>query len=90
LTSALIFASCDQVSTTPPGTFHDRFESELEFTGTVNGISASADITWKGVTKEGGDIEAVMFLSNGLEGTLKVDATVATGGSYAGFVRFDD
>ena len=33
-TSALVFAPCSDVMTTPPGTFRDVFKSELVFEGT--------------------------------------------------------
>jgi hypothetical protein len=91
-TRALIFATCADAASNPPGTFIDVFRSELEFAGTVGGIEAVSDITYQGITKPGGSIKGMMRLSNGLEGLLKVDAIVLIGGSYKGFIEgeFDD
>jgi hypothetical protein len=85
-TQARIFASCDEVAVNPPGTFRDVFTSELHFTGTVDGVPASADITYQGAVEEGGGIRAQIRLSRGLQGVLQADAVVAVGGSYTGFV----
>lgn len=86
-TRAVVLAPCDQVAATPPGTFTDVFSSDFEFAGTVNGAPAIADITYRGITETGGDIAATMRPSNGLKGMLKVEAIVAVGGSYTGFVK---
>jgi hypothetical protein len=88
-TSALILAPCTDVATNPPGTFKDVFKSELTFVGTVGDDPnlIEAHITYKGITKAGGAIQARMLLDNGLKGNLDVDAVVAAGGSYHGFVR---
>lgn len=86
-TRALVLASCEDVSVTPPGTFKDMFKSALEFAGTVNGEPAIADITYRGITEVGGDIEAVMLPSDGLKGVLEIQAVVAVGGSYTGFLK---
>lgn len=83
-TAALVFASCDHVATNPPGTFRDSFRADLDFTGTLNGHPAIADITYLGVTEVGGNVAGVMILSHGLTGVLKIDAIVAVGGSYHG------
>lgn len=85
-TDALVMASCDEVAVSPPGTFKDRFRSELAFTGTAEGVPVSADITYKGRTQVGGHVTGLMILSGDLRGVLQVDATVAVGGSYEGFV----
>ena len=86
-TRALILASCEEVAMNPPSAFNDVFTSKLEFAGTVDGVPTVADITYRGVTKIGGDIDALFIASNGLRGVLKVDAIVAVGGSYKGFLR---
>ena len=86
-TRALVGAPCDDVGNTPPGTFADLFMSELEFTGTADGVPATADMTYQGITKVGGEIEAKLLLSHGLTGVLDVDAIVAVGGSYDGFIH---
>ena len=85
-TRALVFATCDDVASNPPGTFLDVFRSELEFVGTVEGLETEADIIYQGITKVGGDIKGYMILSNGPKGFLKVDAIVAMGGGYTGFI----
>lgn len=86
-TRALVLASCDDVAVNPPGAFKDVFKSRLEFAGTVNGVATVADMTYQGVTEVGGDIEAVFTFSDGLKGVLWVDAVVAVGGSYRGFLK---
>ena len=88
-TRALVLAPCAEVAVNPPGTFKDRFRSKLEFAGMVDGHAAIADLTYLGITEVGGAIEALIRLSSGLTGVLKVDAQVAVGGSYRGFVRID-
>ena len=86
-TRALASTDCSTVASVPPGAFEDVFRSELEFVGTVKGKPAFFDISYRGVTQIGGAIDAVMLLSNGLKGVFKVDAIVAQGGSYEGFIR---
>jgi len=88
-TRALVFASCQDVLANPPGTFRDVFKAVLAFTGTVNGMSVTADITYQGKTMVGGAIDGKMRLSNGLHGVLDVDAIVVVGGSYTGFIQTD-
>lgn len=83
-TTALVFAPCSEVATTPPGTFRDVFTSELHFVGTVNGEPAEAEGLYQGVTQVGGAIEGHFHFSNGVAGVLDVDAVVAVGGSYEG------
>lgn len=86
-TRAVVLAPCAEVAATPPGGYQDMFSSDLEFAGTVNGAPAIADITYRGNTAIGGAIAATMRPSNGLRGVLKVDAIVAVGGSYTGFIK---
>ena len=86
-TRALVFARCDTIADLPPGVFKDVFRSELEFVGTVKDKPTFFDISYRGVTEAGGEIDAVMIPSNGVKGVLKVDAIVAVGGSYEGFIR---
>jgi hypothetical protein len=45
-------------------------------------------MTYQGITEVGGAIQAHILLKNGLKGNLDVEAVVAVGGSYDGFVRF--
>ncbi len=86
-TRALASASCEVVSTSPPGAYEDVFTSAFEFAGKINGQPVVSDITYRGNTALGGDINAVFLPSNGLRGRLKVDGIVAVGGSYKGFLR---
>ena len=86
-TQALVFASCADAAEHPPGTFRDVFMSELKFSGTINGVPATADMTYQGHVHAGGDTDALVRLSNGVRGVLHVDATVAVGGDYQGFVQ---
>ena len=85
-TIALIGAACSEVATTPPGTFADAFGLVGEFSGTVDGRAVHATLGYAGVTRAGGMIKAVMTLSNGGRGLLKVDAVAGQGGSYTGIV----
>ena len=83
-TTALVFAPCAEVATTPPGTFRDVFTSELHFVGTIDGEPAEADGLYQGVTEVGGAIDGHLHFFNGVAGVLDVDAMVAVGGSYEG------
>ena len=84
-TVAVIGATCSEVATTPPGTFADAFGFVGEFSGTVDGRADDATLGYAGVTHAGGAIKAVMTLSHGVHGLLKVDAVAGQGGTYTGF-----
>ena len=86
-TRALALASCSDVAILPPGAYEDVFTSAFEFAGKVDGQPIVADLTYRGRTALGGEIDAVFLPSNGLKGRLFVDAIVAAGGSYSGFLR---
>ncbi|NNE63538.1 MAG: hypothetical protein HKN34_05600 [Gammaproteobacteria bacterium] len=86
-TRALALASCADVAALPPGSYEDIFTSAFEFAGKVNGQPIVADFTYRGRTALSGEIDAVLIPSNGLRGRLFVDAIVAAGGSYNGFLR---
>lgn len=85
-TSALVFASCTDVASTPPGTFRDIFKSELVFNGTVDGVPARANVLYTGGVEPGGRIDGRLLFSRGIAGRLKVEARVAVGGDYRGAV----
>lgn len=85
-TSALVFASCADVATTPPGTYADVFRSELVFEGTVDGAPARAKVLYQGRVQPGGAITGRLIFSNGVSGRLEADAVVAVGGAYRGSV----
>lgn len=89
-TRALAIASCGDVVAMPPGVYEDIFTSAFEFAGKVDGRPIVADLTYRGRTALGGEIDAVFIPSNGLKGRLFVDAIVAVGGSYSGFLRVAD
>lgn len=86
-TRALASASCEEVSRLPPGDSEDVFNSAFEFAGKINGQPIVADPTYCGQIAPGRGIGAVLVPSNGLRGRLSVDAIVAVGGSYKGFLR---
>lgn len=82
-TRALVFGECPSVKTTPPGTFADIFQSELLFTGTIDGVAVSnLKIIYQGRTAVGGAITGQMRLGNGRDGVLAVEGMVAQGGDY--------
>jgi hypothetical protein len=86
-TSALVFAPCAQVATTPPGTYRDVFTSRAVFDGSVNGEPAHANLLYAGQTEVGGTIDAHLIFSHGVAGVLDaVNARVAVGGDYRGAV----
>ncbi len=89
-TRALAQASCDTVATSPPGAYEDVFTSAFEFAGKIDGRPVVADLTYRGRTEIGGEIDAVLIPSNGLKGRLFVEAIVAEGGSYKGLLRAAD
>ena len=53
-TSALTFATCEDVISNPPGSFSDVFRSELHFTGSVDGTPAEGDLMYQGRAAPGG------------------------------------
>ena len=85
-TTALVFAPCSEVATTPPGTYRDVFRSEAVFEGTVDGVPARANLLYMGGVEPGGRIDGRLVFSNGISGRLDADAIVAVGGEYDGSV----
>ena len=83
-TTALVFATCEEAATTPPGTHPDVFHSVLTFEGTVNGEPATADVKYMGRVAEGGALDGRLVFSNGVSGVLNADGVVAVGGTYSG------
>jgi hypothetical protein len=86
LTTALVLAPCEDAAGFPPGTFRDVFSSKIQFSGEVDGSPLNADINYHGTVEEGGQIRGIMNFSNGLNGALRIDGQVATGGAYTGRV----
>ena len=85
-TTALVFAPCSEVATTPPGTFRDVFKSELVFEGTIGGEPAEANLLYLGRVQPGGEIAGRLVFSRGVAGRLEAEALVAVGGTYSGSV----
>jgi hypothetical protein len=85
-TNALVFATCADVASHPPGTYPDVFVSTLAFTGTVDGSPAEANVIYTGRSEPGGHISAHLIFYNGVAGVLDVDAQLAVGGTYDGSV----
>lgn len=85
-TTAVVFASCDQVTQAPLGTYADVFRAEADFTGTVAGRPVSADLTYAGVSAAGGDIRGAIVLEGEARGALAVEARLADQGAYAGLI----
>src|SRR5688572_24054513 len=83
-TSALVFASCADAATNPPGTFADVFKFEGAFEGSVDGEPAEANLLYMGRVQPGGQIAGRLVFSNGVAGRLEVEAVVAVGGEYSG------
>ncbi len=84
-TTALVFASCAEVATNPPGTHPDVFRSVAVFNGTVGGVTVSdVALLYTGRSQPGGHIDALFVCSGGVDGLLSVDAKLAVGGSYRG------
>lgn len=89
-TTAVIFAPCSEATAAPPGTYFDVFRFEGDFTGEVNGASARGDLTYAGMTRVGGAIDATILLSGDeARAALRADAQVAVGGSYRGVALTD-
>ena len=84
VTTALVFASCDEVLDADPGTYRDVFSSDIQFSGTLDGIPVTAEIRYHGTAAPGGAINAVMNFSGDLRGSVKVDGQLAVGGDYSG------
>lgn len=85
-TTALVFATCEEVASLPPGTDPDVFHSRFSFTGTVNGEPATAKGLYHGRVQPGGHIEGQIIFSNGVSGALDASGQVAVGGTYSGSV----
>jgi hypothetical protein len=56
------------------------------FEGTIDGESAEANLLYMGRVQPRGAIEGRLVFSNGVQGRLEVEAVVAVGGEYRGFV----
>ena len=86
-TTALIDAPCPE-ATNPAnlGAFRDVFRFEGTFSGTVDGGPTTGDITYAGVTRPGGSIDAnIKLRAAQAKATLHtVEAQLGVGGTYRG------
>ena len=82
--TALVLAPCSEARATPPGTSRDVFRFEGAFSGTVDGAPTSGALTYAGVTRVGGAIDARVRLSGPTRAALRADALAGVGGTYAG------
>jgi hypothetical protein len=85
-TTALIDAPCPEALSNPPGTFSDVFRSESDFAGTVDGVPVTGDLSYAGVTRPGGSIDAnIRLRADQATAELRtVDAQIGVGGMYRG------
>ena len=82
--TVLIFASCTDAVTNPPGTFRDRFRATTTFEGTLFGSGERAHLAYVGRTAVGGEVRGRFLVRGSSHGVLKVTATAGAGGSYSG------
>ena len=88
-TTALIDAPCAE-ATDPAnlGAFRDVFRFNGTFSGTVDGVPATGRLTYAGVTRPGGSIDAhIRLRADGAKAMLHtVTAQLGVGGTYRGVV----
>jgi hypothetical protein len=86
-TTALIDAPCPE-ATDPAnvGAFRDVFRFEGTFTGTVDGVPVTGPLSYAGVTRPGGSIDAnIKLRADGAKASLHtVTAQLGVGGTYRG------
>ena len=82
--SALVLAPCSEAASTAPGTARDVFRFLGSFSGTVDGAPTNGALTYAGVTRVGGAIDARVRLSGPSRAALRADALAGVGGTYAG------
>jgi hypothetical protein len=85
-TTALVFAPCPAVATAPPGTYFDLFRFAGDFAGMLGESAVTGSLTYAGVTRPGGAIDAVIVVRGNAFGVLRAQAVVAEGGTYAGVI----
>jgi energy-converting hydrogenase Eha subunit A len=84
--SALVLAPCSEAQSTPPGTARDVFRFRGVFSGTVDGAPTTGALTYAGVTRVGGAIDATVRLSGPTRAALRAEAAAGVGGTYTGIV----
>lgn len=84
-TTATVYAPCDDVQITSPGTFRDTFRFDGTFDGTVDGTATTAPLTYFGVTAPGGEIRAAIHVKGDRSRAyLRAQASIAEDGVYTG------
>jgi hypothetical protein len=86
-TTALIDAPCaEALNPANLGAFRDVFRFEGIFSGAVAGVPANGDLSYAGVTRPGGSIEAnIKLRADGAKAALHtVTAQLGVGGTYRG------
>jgi len=86
-TAALIDATCaEALDPNNLGAFRDVFRFEGTFSGEVAGVDATGNLTYSGVTRRGGSIDAnIKLRADGAQATLPtVNAQLGVGGTYRG------
>lgn len=87
-TTAIIFTTCENAGSNPPGTFRDIFGFDGEFVGTVAGAATAGPLAYAGVTAPGGDVMAgVHFDGEDTWALLRAEGTVAGGSDYSGIAK---
>ena len=86
-TTAYVLAPCEDVVTSPPGTYRDVFAFTGTFTGTVDGTAATGSLEYAGVSAPGGAIGATIQLEGDSSARLRADATLGVGGVYTGVAQ---
>lgn len=87
-TTAVIFAPCEDALASPPGTFFDVFRFDGDFTGEVLGEPTTGFLSYSGLTRAGGAIDATIILDGDhARAVLRADARVAVGGTYTGVAK---
>ncbi len=72
----------------PPGTFDEEWIAYRNFSGNINGTTASGKITYTATVKAGGEVNGIIVLGQGLEGELNVYGNFNEGKlSYKGLLK---
>lgn len=87
-TTAVIFARCEEALAAPPGTYFDVFRFDGQFTGEVLGQPDGGALSYAGLTRVGGGIDATVILDGDqTRAVVRADAQVAVGGTYSGIAK---
>lgn len=88
VTTAVIFATCQEVLASPPGTYFDVFRFEGDFAGEVLGEPVTGELSYAGVTRVGGQVDATVILDGDeARAVARTDGQVAVGGTYRGVAK---